>query len=343
MNKNKILARICSVLACLLLVVALTVPCFAATPYDNLEENFYAYLDSVGVTNSVRTSFIEKNYNPFLFDIIAAGSLNKGELIDVGFFSSTDNIDFFTIIPATFVYRVNNEPVSDPYEGVIHFRVLDSRCVISFIYSGNTFIEISYNVNTVYDLNVSSRRALFSFDGLYVLYDAPSIDSLDIGIVLNNADLSFFNNFIRLIFGISNVGYPKTFVDSMDQFWHAGYESGVIDGNNDAYDLGYQNGYDIGASAGYASGYELGLQDGRNGDAYNDGYNAAVRDIKSGDFGRNFLSGIFTAPLDAMKEFNLVEWETEDGRTISINLISILSAVVGLSLFIWFLKMFAGG
>ena len=55
------------------------------------------------------------------------------------------------------------------------------------------------------------------------------------------------------------------------------------------------------------------------------------------------LGGMFSAPIEALKSFTLVEWTTNSGLEVSLNVFMIVSAVIGLSLFIWFLKLFSGG
>ena len=151
--------------------------------------------------------------------------------------------------------------------------------------------------------------------------------------------------YVRDICTFDDVVYsPRGFYEVLQYSYRVGYD----DGNRFGYQLGFDDGYIKGEIDGYDNGYAVGYNDGYSenifyADAYNDGYYDAVSEVKSGDFGRNFLSGVFTAPLKALENFTLVSWRTQSGTTISISLITILSAIVGLSLFIWFLKMFAGG
>ena len=267
-KKKKVIVRIGAILACVLLVGSLAIPAFAATPYDNIETNFYNYLDTVGVTNTVRTGFIDGNYNPFIWDAITAGSVQFINDIDAGFYTTTNLPDFKSSMDCTYVYRVNNEEISIPHEGTLSIQLVGSRCLVTFSDDGNKIIEVTYNVSYVYDQTINARKAYFSYVGVYVFYDADTVNSLDIGILINNTEVAYFNNLLRLMFGHSSVGYPKTFQTSLDVYWHDGYNAGVQDGNTDGYNLGYENGYDVGASAGYESGYQAGLESGLDSDAH---------------------------------------------------------------------------
>ena len=86
----------------------------------------------------------------------------------------------------------------------------------------------------------------------------------------------------------------------------------------EVFDSAYQTGYDI--------GYNVGFVRGRN-------------EGQSEDFGFNFLGDTLSAPIRALD--NLVLFESNSGFRITVW--GVFSTVVGISLFIWFMKMFAGG
>lgn len=98
----------------------------------------------------------------------------------------------------------------------------------------------------------------------------------------------------------------------------------------EGYYCSYNDGYKDAERYAYSAGYNDGYRDG-------EGMNA------SANLGKNLLGDTFSAPLKALEEFNLVSWTTANGTVVEISIMSILSAFVGVSLFIWFLKLFAGG
>lgn len=137
---------------------------------------------------------------------------------------------------------------------------------------------------------------------------------------------------VGLATGLTAEGFPS---------WSEGYNSGYSDGYNIGHDAGFSEGYE----SGFADGYESGVSEAPDVDqnaAFENGYQAALNDIESGDFGRNLLGGFLSAPLEALQSFTLVNWETANGDVISISVGTILSAIVGLGLLSWFLKLFAG-
>lgn len=94
----------------------------------------------------------------------------------------------------------------------------------------------------------------------------------------------------------------------------------------------------------YDDGFNEGVYVGENSSSlYQEGYNDALKEIDSGQFGKNFLGSVISSPFEVLRNFVLVEWTTANGRSITFNLMTLFSASVGLGLFVWFLKTFAGG
>ena len=128
-------------------------------------------------------------------------------------------------------------------------------------------------------------------------------------------------------------GYTSGFNNGAEQaesyYYYEGYNEGYDDGEGStgAYQTGYDTGYD--------KGYNYGLIDS---DAYDEGFDDAVRQISDGDFGRNLLGGLFKAPLEALNSFTLIE--TPDGVRITLG--GLFSAVVALTVLLSFIKIFGG-
>ena len=116
--------------------------------------------------------------------------------------------------------------------------------------------------------------------------------------------------------------------------YNTGYTTGYNTGKNEGYVIGHNDGYDAGYEAGFEVSYDSG---------YTDGYNEGVNTTDSANLGKNLIGETLSAPIEGLKQFKLINWVTENGKTISISLLSVLSAALGVTLVIWFLKLFAGG
>lgn len=88
----------------------------------------------------------------------------------------------------------------------------------------------------------------------------------------------------------------------------------------------------------YDYGFYLGRMDG-----IDEGYQNGLNVGQSSTVGKNLIGDAFRAPFEALKSFTLVEWTTESGQEISISIMSVFYTIIGISLFIWFLKLFSGG
>ncbi|MBO5947720.1 hypothetical protein J6Q66_02660, partial [bacterium] len=80
--------------------------------------------------------------------------------------------------------------------------------------------------------------------------------------------------------------------------------------------------------------YFLGYQEG-----YKDGYDSGLNSSASSSLGANLLGDTLSAPINALNSITI--YQSSSGYNVT--LWGILSTIIGASLFIWFLKMFAGG
>lgn len=110
-----------------------------------------------------------------------------------------------------------------------------------------------------------------------------------------------------------------------DQFQY-GYNKGVKDGEAFGYEQGRKDGYYEGILVDYEQ-------------AYNEGYYNGQQDIDSGTWGENLLGHTLSAPIRALNQFTLVT--TPSGFNITLGLV--VGCAIALTLFIAFLKLFAGG
>lgn len=89
---------------------------------------------------------------------------------------------------------------------------------------------------------------------------------------------------------------------------------------------------------GYKYGYELGLNQGYN-QGYDDGFDDGNTAGTSASFGKNLLGDTLAVPINALNGFVL--FTAPNGTNVTLG--GVVGAVIGLSLFIMFLKIFAGG
>lgn len=117
------------------------------------------------------------------------------------------------------------------------------------------------------------------------------------------------------------------------------YYFDVILTNADALEQSYQNGYDAGHREGYLEGSSSqAIQNARD-----EGYNAGVADGRtmtdSQNLGSNLLGDTLNAPMKALNDF--VIYESTNGFEVTLGLV--VGGAISLTLFIAFLKIFAGG
>lgn len=364
MKNKKLIARIGAILACVLLVGSLAIPAFAddvtpqpqtlatvpigtaqqifedmlATANNYAFQNLYSYYLGYGDTRF------------FTMDYLVSGTVSNGSAalpftLTVG----EDTTSIFVQIPidaVSYEFYLNSD-ATPTYNNVV---------------SGGS-INVTINANTTdgYMVTVAyvpqgQLSATFSFiyKGTTQDYLTPYIiqaEGNNITATMSMANIAFtiarassewspmLTTVCALLFDDSTPNQLDNVLFSPKQFYY---------GLNESYNLGYDDGYRVGFGAGYDEGYDDGYDQGYDeglGDntAYQSGYDAAVRDIDSGEFGRNFIGNVLKAPFDALNTFTLVQWTTAEGTTITISLAAIISAAIGVSLFIWFLKVFAGG
>lgn len=130
---------------------------------------------------------------------------------------------------------------------------------------------------------------------------------------------------------------PSTFNGKLGDLFNLFGSPRVTDYNS--FNQGYSVGEDAGYAAGEEYGYSQGLLNSDYSEAYNKGYADAESDIDSGDWGVNLLGDTLSAPIKALNNFIIVT--TPSGYNITLGLV--VGCVIALTLFIAFLKLFAGG
>lgn len=358
--------RIASVIGCLLLVSALVVPCLAdeengypqiippATediPMSKLYQNFYPSLYGISKVSPIVNVFSEIYGFPNMLDYSA---LNGGELYrqQVGFpiekfVSSSD-----PQASADAKIITTTENYSDNYvyflvNGIeISQRILEN-CVINVefnVYSSSNDIDVF--------VHIIDGRGFVVFEAEYAGYIFDDGDgNMYASVILSNGWVKLAEDTFISILSTDSlyVGYlssDETLASKLiDYLFYSYLGSSTIspydmfEGYMEAYNKYYHDGYYYGWSDGFIYGYDYA----DNTDDYDRGYQDALDDIDSGEFGKNLIGATLNAPLEALADFNIVSWTTANGRTINISIMTVLSGIIGLCLFVWFLKMFAGG
>lgn len=238
------------------------------------------------------------------------GGVLQSGYVQLDFYMSDDNTVFGTYLyvamDGTVLYRANWDGYYEPS-------------------TGNLYMD-------VYGISVSSN--FYSSFEIYE-YQIAFVPKNNDDCVLLSLVTGFFSDSAPYYYS-DKVYSPSTFYDGYSRSYNIGYADGER--------YGYQYGYDDGYADGVIDGYEQGMQEQVSvEEAFDNGYNTAVLEINSGQFGRNFLGGALSAPFRVLQDIHIIEWTTEGGRTVSISFMTIFVAIFSLSLFIWFMKMFAGG
>lgn len=386
MKNKKIWARIGAILACVLLVGALAVPCFAdetavevivpapppdgyTPPYGSAIDSFTSTLDP-RANNDAYSSLLDYYYgfgDSRFFDVktFVSGTmdfLNDGNYSIV--IPNTYNIYPDTSVTVQYFGKMNLDCYSlsihktdsllpgqhmrysgGYFEYVLYFDEDSCMLGLSYYLSDYRIPEISFRYEGTYGDTLNLTLNSFSIDGdkyplsdIYQLDVAFAVSAYDDSMLLPEVAATYYS--VATYLFSQKVYSPYEFY----QGFKASYNLGYADAERYAYQYGYEEGH----TDGYTEGFEAGVSQGETNnknyeDGYSDGRTDALGEVSSGDFGRNFLGGIFTAPIDALREFTIVEWTTENGVEVTITLMTFFSAVIGVMIFVWFLKMFAGG
>lgn len=367
------LTRIFSLLGCLLLVSALVVPCFADE--TETQDGGATVQDSATIFEDAKRYFYEF-YGLGTFSPLRA-------LMDSDVFDSNIHYTYeFQAHPVEIAFRapvlmsVNIiDPLSLSYVCVTDnttgemIQLMPGAWGTTFYTSGDNrfwFLDFEEYVET--DTGLTTRKALryrvkfnkdtFQVSEVSLQSDFYDIDFADTGWTVGTItdkfgklSLEYADSCNYALFAVSD-NY-RTFERGFAEGYHDGESVGYTNGYDVGYDEGEQYGYDWGYATGEVRGYQTGWGDGYNDGytkgvkdteadeegQYKKGYYAAVSEIDSGKFGENFLGNMFSAPIRALEEFTLAK--LPDGTNITI--LGVLSAFVALTLFIAFLKKFAGG
>lgn len=117
----------------------------------------------------------------------------------------------------------------------------------------------------------------------------------------------------------------------------------IILSNSDALEQAYQEGYDQGKADGFSEGYDRGTSSSVISQARQEGYNEGYLDGRnstdSENLGQNLLGDTLSVPFEALNDFTI--YQSSTGFNVTLGLV--VGGAICLTLFIAFLKIFAGG
>ena len=367
-------SRLFALIGCLLLVSALALPCFADEPAETATvtvplslalELFDDMLDDR--SNNDAYSYLNNYYDGLGYESF----FNKATLVS-GVTDIRNNADYSVTVPLG-VSTSNNNQNSVSVSSQIPLEVF-SFAIFTTLGSNPAYIDINglgyINVSFYYENNNSMVELwfyaqneqlpllTFRYNGVSTVngieyklsnvsangasYTPSQLAKVETSYTLQNGATPYLLPFVtallynRDIADYNDVVYsPRDFYYGINSAYNLGYADGQRYGLQDAYDRGYEDGYEFGYNTGYNDGLDQTVTESA---AYQAGYDKAVSEIDSGEFGANFLGALFSTPIKALREFVIVD--LPDGN--SITLMGVFSAALALILLIAFMRKFAG-
>lgn len=308
MKKKKLWVRIGAVLACVLLVGSLAIPAFA---YDGVYQN------------------IEVLYNDFYGSYLP--SVSKTSAYDL-FIGALENFAGSRTVMLDHFFQYDSLASGDV---VLSDRRLYFTDGESYLYFMDPNLDGCIYINGEY--YAFAGETVSAQVGSLTIIDFPSIE------IIGGFNSDGLFKILSVIRRDTDETYPVADITSMSIVLARRGSVGQGIDTNPTLEVLSALLLDTDKCITHPDAYAYGWHQTYTTDQYQQGYDDAVADIDSGDFGKNFLGGILRAPFQALNEFTLIQWTTEAGATISVSLGNIISAGIGIALFIWFLKLFAGG
>lgn len=351
-SRKRLISRIVALFGCLLLVSALVVPCFAVKPdiagtRFEIEWELFTAVRSEDYNQLFQSSAYDtllayhaspsREFVAFgtAYEYLTGGTVNNGalpfdrfktELIDAEgtaaeFTSKSDGITVSAFAKSSINQNTLLQIVGDGF--TIQFVGIDFDADLPIME-----VDFLYDDELIFSMLYHAINGVWTFRTMTIgesTYTLGSLSEFSICVAsVNNQNVNFANSLALLFFGEAKVVYPKSEYSMALQVYERMYEEG-LDIADDYYEAGLGDG---------SNDYEQGRLDG-----FKQGYDEAVAEIDSGEYGENLLGNMFSAPVKALDE--VVIAALPDGTKITI--MGALSAGVALSLFLAFLKKFAGG
>ena len=265
-----------------------------------------------------------------LYVHFTGGQTTNPDLID---FVTSNGVQIYDFPPSS---GTDPDPDPDPDPG--DTPNLTNVIKAGYYYSSSNPVFPSLNLSQSIEFYSSGSSSPYSSMSIIVDSSNSSNSSISYGsTVVTSSPLwvDFGYRFIRVIADTTvsesfNTWFSSQFISASGSTSSGSYNSGYRDGYSSGESYGYSNGYNVGFSVGQLSGYDQGYSEGfANGEAASD----------SESFGENLLGDTLSAPIRALNNFTL--YTSASGFNVTLG--GVVGAAISLTLFIAFLKIFAGG
>lgn len=239
--------------------------------------------------------------------------------IENGIYQFNDTLDFSMI--SNDIHLTNLNIVTQPYYWLTldEYDVPDMIDTIDDIYlwsSGMAVKNTSASYSDIYSGGWNIKVDINNGTSYY----APTNSYIFIVNSSFTCGVNFYN------FWITNTNGNQLITnEELQNAYNQGYNQGLQAGQEMTNDESYQAGLQAGQELGYNQGLTTG---------YQQGYNAGV-DTNSYSF-YNLISAVIDAPVRALSQFLNFDF-------LGINVWTFLSAIVGIALIIFIIKLFIGG
>lgn len=261
-----------------------------------------------------------------------------GSILVIPSFAAEGNVVYATIAPISFT-GFSGEVFAQAFPGSSSLTLFSQS-------NGSSTRGVSYLNNDIFS---SFSRVLYkTWDGISDFpYFRLTVKCNYSNINLNgipcqgSVDSDFAALTLRDVFQLDFQPFSASFDSSTDYYFNFDILLYQIDG----YYL-YDEGYQIGKSEGYNQGFIAGSSAGSESSfraGYNDGYYEGFADGReasdSQNLGQNLLGDTLNAPFEALNGF--IIYESASGFQVTLGLV--IGGAICMTLFIAFLKIFAGG
>lgn len=231
--------------------------------------------------------------------------------------------------------------VEKDYLNYTDYNTNSATRIKTMTYNGATVsyfeLYVYCNYSSIY-VNYYPYDASISGSSNYILTDINSFVVAPLEHTYNSStQYSYRFSIILYTRSAYDAGYEEGYAAGQEAGYDAGYTAGGQDGYVAGEEYGYSNGYTTGVGVGYDQGYNAGSQAG-----YDQGFAAGAESTDSGNLGHNLLGDTLNAPMNALNNFTIYDPDPSDNSP-GITLGLVVGGVICLSLFIAFLKIFAGG
>lgn len=355
-KKKKVIARIGAILACVLLVGSLAINAFALEfPYDDLTDAGSSSDDIArywrlhdGLADQYRGVFAvpiyqdpEGGYIDALYQYVGYRGVTDTPLLANGYVPRTitpDNILWGGGSASYYFTKILMFPIATPdtsLDDYFEYFFYDYFNTVVFHYpetNDDPFVIGLYGQDLNSGNTEASLQMYYTYSSINGMYNFEKFYFVAPGISQGQHDLSEFD--LKFVFfgSLEVSSAPYVFRDAIVIYPQMFLNGAFVDVEDEAIQKMIQSAED----KAYKNGYQQGTL---NSDNYKKGYNDAARSMSDGTFGENFLGNLFSAPVRALNSFTLI---TTPGG-VEITLGGILAACIALTVFIAFLKLYAGG